>query len=230
MRKRIGSFLSKAIPFRAKGYGFFDLVRYTSHRLDILYLGKDYAHPLDILHIVYFHLHLSFKHSVFRLNQQADDIDIEVIGYRAGDRVQHANRVDTLNLERRLERGMMAAPFRIQDAFAKAAFQAHGDRTGTFVDYHVAVIIDKAQRLVAGNRFTAIGNDVIAFESFLLQDIRLLLVIFRFFFRLFLFLFLPGSRFRCYPERLFDVLKENVFSFSNLWIFSGRITSPFSTA
>ena len=83
---------------------------------------------------------------------------------------------------------MMAAPFRIQDAFAKAAFQAHGDRTGTFVDYHVAVIIDKAQRLVAGNRFTAIGNDVIAFESFLLQDIRLLLVIFRFFFRLFFFL------------------------------------------
>ena len=78
MRKRIGSFLSKAIPFRAKGYGFFDLVRYTSHRLDILYLGKDYAHPLDILHIVYFHLHLSFEHSVFRLNQQADDIDIEV--------------------------------------------------------------------------------------------------------------------------------------------------------
>ena len=96
MRKRIGSFLSKAIPFRAKGYGFFDLVRYTSHRLDILYLGKDYAHPLDILHIVYFHLHLSFEHSVFRLNQQADDIDIEVIGYRAGDRVQHANRVDTV--------------------------------------------------------------------------------------------------------------------------------------
>ena len=81
--KRIGSFLPKAIPFRAKGYGFFDLVRYTSHRLDILYLGKDYAHPLDILHIVYFHLHLSFEHSVFRLNQQADDIDIEVIGYRA---------------------------------------------------------------------------------------------------------------------------------------------------
>ena len=114
MRKRIGSFLSKAIPFRAKGYGFFDLVRYTSHRLDILYLGKDYAHPLDILHIVYFHLHLSFEHSVFRLNQQADDIDIEVIGYRAGDRVQHANRVDTLNLERRLERGMMAAPFLVR--------------------------------------------------------------------------------------------------------------------
>ena len=135
MRKRIGSFLPKAIPFRAKGYGFFDLVRYTSHRLDILYLGKDYAHPLDILHIVYFHLHLSFEHSVFRLNQQADDIDIEVIGYRAGDRVQHANRVDTLNLKCRLERGMMAAPFGIQDAFAKAAFQAHGDRTGTFVVY-----------------------------------------------------------------------------------------------
>ena len=80
-----------------------NLIRHTSYRLDILYLGKDYTHPLDILHIVYFHLYLSFEHAVFRLDQQADDIDIEVIGNRTGNRVQHADRVNALDLKRRLE-------------------------------------------------------------------------------------------------------------------------------
>ena len=91
-----------------------------------------------------FHLHPSFEHPVFCFDQQADDIDIEVIGNRAGDRVQYTNRIDPLNLKRRLDLRMMAAPFRIQDAFTKTAFQAHGDRTGTLMDYDVAVIIDKA--------------------------------------------------------------------------------------
>ena len=50
-----------------------------------------------------FHLHPSFEHTVFCFDQQADDIDIEVIGNRAGDRVQYTNRIDPLNLKRRLE-------------------------------------------------------------------------------------------------------------------------------
>ena len=97
------TFCPRAIPFRAKRYSFFNLVRHTSNRLDILYLRKDYAHPLDILHVMDFHLHPSFEHPVFCFDQQADDIDIEVIGNRAGDRVQYTNRIDPLNLKCRLE-------------------------------------------------------------------------------------------------------------------------------
>jgi len=37
----------------------------------------------------------------------------------------------------------MAAPNRIQDTFAKATFQAHGDRAGTFMNYYISIIIDK---------------------------------------------------------------------------------------
>lgn len=97
------TFSDESYTFFAKGYSFFYLVRHTGYRLDILYLRKDYTHPLDILHIVDFHLHPSFEQAVFRLDQQTDDIDIEVIGNRAGDRVQDANRVNALNLKRRLE-------------------------------------------------------------------------------------------------------------------------------
>ena len=86
----------------------------------------------------------------------------------------------------------MAAPFRIQDSLAKAALQTHGDRARTFMHNDIAVVVDKAQRIVTRNRLAAFGNHIVTLESLFTQDIRFRLIIFdfTFFLRLFFFLLL----------------------------------------
>ena len=105
----------------------------------------------------------------------------------------------------------MSAPDRVQDALAKTTLQTHGDGAGAFMHHDIAIIVDKAQGLVARDRFAAIGDHVVALECLFFQQIGLFLVIFRFPGRCFLLLlWLRLILFGTYTKRLLYIFKKDI--------------------
>ena len=92
---------------------------------------------------------------------QAANVDVKLSADEVAEVVDHTLSVDTAYLYGGIKKHLLVhLPLGVEDAITIARLQACCHGTGSLVDLHMVLVVDKAQDVVARNGVTAVAEDV----------------------------------------------------------------------